>query len=551
MLPSNSPRRHAIFFSMMPRTLRFASALWCILLSLSALVSASAAAIPEESGSAPDRIAATSRAAELAPGAAETAGRSSPDHHRRGRAAARKGRQSEAAPPDSLEARLSAVLQGRCLRGARLGVEVISLRDGKTVFERNPLLPLAPASTMKVLTTGAILKRLGADFRYQTLFLTDGRIGGGALRGNLYVRGVGAPDLVMERWGEIANDLAALGISEIDGDVVGDESYFDAERRAPGWPSPTNSNPYNAPISALSANFNTVQVSVLPTKAGQKPMVLLEPSSDLVRAVNSARTASGTALRMRRSFDGQANTVTVKGTIGARAGIRIEWLGVEDPPRVAASVLKAVIEQSGVKVQGKVALGLTPPDAELIYAYPSKPLAEIVADANKNSINFIAECLQRTLGAAAYGTPGSREKGARAVRQLVADSGGPIEGLELVDGSGLSTENRVTVKALVSVLAGMLSDERAGPAFLASLPIAGEDGTLRHRLLDARGRVRAKTGSINSARGLAGYVLDLDDRPAYAFAVLVNGYRCGETGVLAAMDDIARVLVEAAGTVSG
>src|SRR5262249_2948585 len=158
------------------------------------------------------------------------------------------------------------------------------------------------------------------------------------------------------------------------------------------------------------------------------------------------------------------------------------------------------------------------------------------SDANKNSNNFISECLHRTLGAVELGPPGSREKGAEAVRRLVAECGDSADSLELIDGCGLSRDDRVTARVLVDVLSAMLSDPRAGPGFVASLPICGVDGTLRHRLADVRGRVHAKTGTVNSSRALAGYVFDPADRPAYAFAILINGYHCGEGKVLAAMD---------------
>ena len=445
--------------------------------------------------------------------------------------------------PPTLESSLSAGLKRKCLSGARVGVAVASVADGRIVFERNPLLPLTPASTLKVLTTAAALDRLGPEFRYETLVFTDGVLNDGVLKGNLYLRGSGAPDLVVERWRELAAGLASLGMREISGSVVGDESYFDAERRPPGWPAPRNTNPYNAPISALSANFNTVEVRVLPSRPGQKPVVVLEPRSDLVRADNRARTGQGTALRLGRSFDGAVNTVVVRGTIGSRSPGRREWIVVEDPARVAAAVLAAALEEAGVTVAGGASLGVTPPEATLIYSFASKPLAEIVSDANKNSNNFVSECLQRTLGAVGSGPPGSREKGAQALLRLVQDSGGPLEGLHLVDGSGLSSDNRLTARALVAVLLKMAADPRSGAPFLESLPASGVDGTLRHRLTDVAGRIRGKTGTIGGVKALAGYAVDAGGRPVFAFAILVNGYHCSERGVVAAMDELARALV--------
>jgi D-alanyl-D-alanine carboxypeptidase/D-alanyl-D-alanine-endopeptidase (penicillin-binding protein 4) len=439
------------------------------------------------------------------------------------------------------ELHASAVCTG-CFACARVGAAVDDLSDGHVVNESNSYLPLEPASTMKVLTTAAALDRFGADWRYATNLYASGPVEAGVLKGDLHLRGAGAPDLVIERWDEIAAEVAALGIRSIEGSVVGDDSFFDGERRPPGWPSSTNASPYNSPISSLSANFNTVRVSVLPTRSGQKPTVLVEPRSLAVVSVNRARTGKRTALNVGRSWNGRQNTVTVSGTIGSRSGGLSEYVSIEDPALVATAVLQRSLESAGIVVKGRPKLGPVPQGAALLWSHSSKPLWEILADTNKNSNNFMAECLHRTLGAEVYGAPGDRAKGSTAVDGFLERANASRAGLVLFDGSGLSHANRVTARTLLDTLVAMHADPDSSGWFFATLPVGGVDGTLAGRLRDVAGMIHAKTGTISGARGLAGYVTDPVGRPRYAFAIIVNDYRCGESAALAGIDAFARTL---------
>jgi len=452
--------------------------------------------------------------------------------------------QSRPAPPQprNLQERLAQVVTGGCLGSAKVGAAVVSLPDGRTVFESDAYAPLEPASTMKVLTTAAVLDRFGPDWRYATNIYADGPIEHGVLSGNLIIRGSGAPDLVIERWPEMAARISGLGITGITGDIVGDDSFFDGERRPPGWPPAANANSYNSPISALAANFNTVRVSVMPTAAGKRPTVLVEPFSPLIKADNRAKTGKRTSLRLGRSWNGRQNTISVTGTIGARSGPMSDYVAIEEPALATTSALQDALGNAGITVSGKAALGPTPPGATLLWTESSKPLWEIAADTNKNSNNFMAECLQRTLGADSFGAPGTRRKGADAVDGWLQRIGASRAGVTLFDGSGLAHANHLTARTLVDALVSQQADPGLGPYFVATLPICGVDGTLTGRLGDVAGQVRAKTGTISGARGLAGYVMDPGGQPRYAFAILVNAYRCGERTALASVDSFARAL---------
>jgi D-alanyl-D-alanine carboxypeptidase/D-alanyl-D-alanine-endopeptidase (penicillin-binding protein 4) len=410
--------------------------------------------------------------------------------------------------------------------GAGVGVIVVSLRDGTTLYEKNAARPLVPASTMKVLTSAAALDRLGPDWRYETRLLSAAPVGpDGVLDGDLFVKEP-APRFVVER---MQSSRRPPQPARIRGDVVADLLYFD-EQRPPEWPHSSNPNPYAAPISALAANFSTVRVTVTPgPRLGAPAEILVEPLSDAILVSGRVKTTStGRAVhasrRLERGGDGEvANRIVVSGRIGLYSGPWEAFLPIENPAAVAVAAVKRALQGAGIVVQGQARIGAAPEGAITLGSVPSKPLAEIVRDMNKHSQNFIAEMMQRTLGGEVFGPPASREKGARAVQAFLRSCGVDPQTVQLTDGSGLSRSNLLTAEALARVLVRMRSDARLEASFVESLPIGGVDGTLERRMYgSALGRVRAKTGSVAGVTALAGYVDDTSEGPV-AFAFLVNG----------------------------
>jgi len=455
---------------------------------------------------------------------AATAGRSS------GKSAHRATTHRAAPSPASLPEALRQRMRRLSAQGVVVGASVISLRDGRTLFDASPERPLMPASTMKVLTGSAILDKLGPDWRFETRFLADGPIMNGVVEGNLYVVGACEPDLVVERFPEIAAGIATAGVREVRGDIVADLRYFDGEERPPEWPYGRQS-PYSAPISALAANFSSVRVTVTAGPGQAAPaVVLVEPPSDAVQVTSTVRTVKSGRPYVRatrlleRTADGTvANRIVVSGRMPVTAAPWQDFLTIEDPAGVAVSAVKHALQDASITVRGVSRIGVLPEHTVPVYTLKSKPLSEIVRDMNKNSNNFIAELLLRTLGAETYGAPGSREKGARAVEAFLRTCGIDPDSVKQTDGSGLSRSNTLTPETLVRVLVRMWGDERIGSSFVSSLPVGGIDGTLRGRMFGAaHGRVLAKTGHIDGVSALAGYVEDTSEGPV-AFAFIVNG----------------------------
>ena len=438
-----------------------------------------------------------------------------------------RARASESPPaPMPLAERLAPLVRAPALSPDETGIAILLLPEGRPIFTRNADRPLLPASTLKILTSAAALALLKPEFLYQTRIFADAPIdAAGTVAGNLYIQGFGAPDLIAESWWLLAKRLSALGLRRVDGDLVADESYFDTVRRPPGWPQLAADSWYNAPVGALSCNFNVVTVTVDASPLlGARPDLTLEPAASYFQVLNRATTTTGpNSLSVSRSFENGQNGLVVTGTIRRGSGPAVFHRAVEEPALYALHTFREIARSERIEIKGNLAVGAVPDKARELHAHESRPLGALVRDMNKNSNNFMAEMLVKTLAAQFVGTPGTTAAGLDVIRNYIAGLGIDVSGVRLMDGSGLSDEDRVPARVLAEVLARFWGDFEIGPELVASLPIGGADGTLDERFggEGSRRRVRAKTGRIAGALTLAGYAANRDGR-TLAFVVLAG-----------------------------
>jgi D-alanyl-D-alanine carboxypeptidase/D-alanyl-D-alanine-endopeptidase (penicillin-binding protein 4) len=423
-------------------------------------------------------------------------------------------------------------LTARVQRG-EWGAMVVSLTRGDTLFAQNVGARLMPASTMKLLTSSIAFERFGPDYQFSTDILRDGTVGpDGILHGNLYLRGDGDPALSGkfltggsdEPMRRLADLVAAQGIRRVAGSVIGDASGFDDQKIPEGWLTRYLQASYAARVSALSLNENLVAVAVSPSSAGQQANVSLEPSSSGIPLVNNVRTVSGGGARLsfRKQSDG---TIYAAGTIGSRAGTRKYVYIVEDPASFATGALRNALIARGISVDGASRLAPTPVSATKIASLKSPPLFSMIAAMNRESINHYAELFFRD---AARGPKrdavGSVANSSRVLHDFFTDKvHADASPLYFADGSGLSTLDRVTPRAMTQLL-GYAHTSSWGPWLHASLPVAGNSELLRRRMRNtpAEGNLHAKTGTTNDVIGLAGYVTAADGE-VLAFTFLYNG----------------------------
>jgi D-alanyl-D-alanine carboxypeptidase/D-alanyl-D-alanine-endopeptidase (penicillin-binding protein 4) len=454
------------------------------------------------------------------------------------------------APARELESALRAIVAGGPLASARTSVVVEDVETGQVVFARDPDVLLNPASNVKLVTSAAALARLGPEFRFDTELFLDAGGADGAAR-TLYVRGKGDPTLVTERLWAIAGDLVHLGVRRV-GDVVVDESYFDGERVGPGFDQEAGDRSYLAPAGAASLNWNTVAVHVAPgDRKGAKARVELEPASDLFDVdVRATTVAAGGRRRITVSSvrAGARQRIVVDGRVPLGSRLQTIWRRIDDPALYLGHTLRRLMELRGAKFQGKVRTGQVPRSARLVHVAQSESLGEVVRRLNKTSNNFVAEQLLKTLGAETKGAPGSWPKGVQAVEEFLADVGIPRGAYVMRNGSGLNDTNRFSARQLATLLRAMWARFPLHAEYLASLPVAGRDGTIRWRMegSEAEGRLRAKTGTLENVTSLSGYVENAAHR-TLAFAILVNDFAGRASGAVRSVDALGAALAASGG----
>lgn len=453
-----------------------------------------------------------------------------------------------AQPGDDLSGRLDAALHSRALRGSRTAALVVSRSDGRVVYARDADRALIPASNQKVLTALAALATFGPTHRFPTQVWVEPELGADGVAGNLWLRGGGDPALTSEDFWRLAADLRRLGLRRVRGDLVLDDSAFDHERWHPSW-GPTSARAYHAPVGALTVNYGAFSAAVRPGSSQGAPVqVALDPPTDFLRLVNRAVTGppgARRALAVDRSAADDAELVTVSGMLPLGQEPRDVYRSVLDPARYAGAVLRMQLQGLGIAVEGQTRLGAVPDTASLLHEFEGPPLAEAVRLFVKFSNNVMGETLVKAMGAQASGQSGSWANGMPAMRSRLEALGIDTAPLTLVDGSGLSYENRVTPRALVQALEVADRSFRFGPELVAALPIAAGDGTLEERAEGAAYSLRAKTGLLTRVTGLSGYA-HLADGGDVIFSVIANGFRSDAASAMAALDAFAEALVSSA-----
>jgi D-alanyl-D-alanine carboxypeptidase/D-alanyl-D-alanine-endopeptidase (penicillin-binding protein 4) len=445
-------------------------------------------------------------------------------------------------PADArLRATIDALLTDKSIAGGRIGVLVERTRGGAPVYVRNANERMHPASNNKVITTAVALSLLGPAHRWRTDLSTD-HYDDGVAR-NLYLIGRGDPRFVSESLWNMVEDARIGGLRKITGDIIVDDTWFTADRMAPGFDDKDQDSAYRAATGAMSLNFNSVSIQILPAKkAGSPPHVIPRPDSGFLDIKVTATTSSRGRAKLRVSARKHKDRTRV--TVGGRipvshAGI-ITRKRIDNPPLYAGFALVHALKRAGIETKGRIRLGAAPPKKRRLARHWSPPLGSVVADVNKLSNNFMAEHLVRTLGRRAGA--GDWRSGTKVVSQFLREEVG-IKGFKYVNGSGLFGDAAFSARDLVEVLRYMGKRNPPLPEFPASLSIGGTDGTLRRRLKGAAlGAVRAKTGTLDGVICLSGYLVFADGTPG-VFSILMNDIPGRPWKVWALQDQIVSALL--------
>ncbi|MDP2154660.1 MAG: D-alanyl-D-alanine carboxypeptidase/D-alanyl-D-alanine-endopeptidase [Sulfuricella sp.] len=417
-----------------------------------------------------------------------------------------------------LPAPVAKALREAGIPAASVGVFVQDVSARKPLIAHRANQSMSPASTMKLVTTYAGLELLGPAYTWKTEVLTGGTVAGDVLTGDLVVKGYGDPTLTLESFWNLLRDVRKLGIREIRGDLLLDNSYFQATGGDPGAFDNESYRPYNVLPEALLVNFKAVRFRLVPEADGGV-RVIADPDPARLRVVNRLQPLEGPCGDWREGVTteigkngGDAVTVLVSGAYPRACGEKSLYLGLFDNTGHVDALFRQLWQELGGTFQGRVREGVAAPGARLLASRESRALAEVVRDINKFSNNVMARQLLLTIGREAGGE-GSTRGAVRVVDKWLAERGMAFPELEIENGSGLSRTEHITPAHLGT----LLLEAWRGPLmaeFVSSLPIAAVDGTMKKRLHDqgVAGHAHIKTGSLRGVKAIAGYVHDRKGR---------------------------------------
>jgi D-alanyl-D-alanine carboxypeptidase/D-alanyl-D-alanine-endopeptidase (penicillin-binding protein 4) len=426
---------------------------------------------------------------------------------------------------ETLPRPVAAALANHQLDGAGLSIFVQAVDGTAPLLAFNEDVLRSPASVIKLLTSYAALDVLGPAYTWETEVLVTGPVRKGRLEGDLVLRGGGDPGLSTERFWTLLREIRAHGIREIAGDLVVDVTLFAPHGEDPADFDGQRYRAYNVLPSALLVNSNAVEFRVMRDAGGVS--VYVDPPMEGFRVENQVGDRQGPCSGFQRgvAFDlpggFEGRHAVLSGAFPSACTDYTLWRSVLPAPEFADAVFRALWRQLGGRLEGGLRVEAAPADAQQLLVYRSLPLNEQLRAINKWSNNPMTRHLLLTLGLQHAGPPATAEKGRAAVAAWLEAKGLAMPGLYLDNGSGLSRNTRVTAAGL----GAMLLDAWRHPQmadFIASLPIAAYDGTLRRRYRgDMAGRLSLKTGRLDDVSAIAG-VMQSRSGQRYAVVVILN-----------------------------
>lgn len=430
---------------------------------------------------------------------------------------------------DVLPPQLAQALSAANIPSASVAINVQEAGASRPILRANDATPMNPASVMKLVTTYAALERLGPAYRWKTEAFLEGDLRDGVLSGNLLLRGGGDPKLNLESFWVLLRALRAKGLKDIRGDLVLDRGRFE---RAAGDPARFDGDPfrpYNVLPDPLLVNFRSLRFIFQAVPGTGTARISVEPHPPALELVNVLKLSEGPCPEGRAfrdlllpTFEPAKQRAIFAGRFPASCGEKDLNVALLEPNDQVGGILRQLWAETGGSWSGAARDGSVPESATPFHVHESPSLAELVRDVNKLSNNVMARHLYLTLGMEASGAPAGPEKSMAAVRDWIRQKGLSVPELVMENGSGLSRAERISAASMAALLQSAWRSS-VMPEFMASLPVAATDGTMRRRLKGegVSGQAHIKTGLLSDARAMAGYVLDRRGR-RMVVVMLVN-----------------------------
>ncbi len=434
---------------------------------------------------------------------------------------------SQASGGERLPEGMAGALKAGNIPFSAVGATVVPLSGKGLSLTFNDTQPMNPASTMKLVTTLAALEMLGPQYTWRTSALATAPVRDGVLEGDLYLRGSGDPQFVIENLWILLQRLRGIGVRDIAGDLVIDRSVFEAAAHDPAAFDGEALRPYNAGPDGLLLNFKSISFHFVPLPDIKQVRVYAIPAVAGMTVPTTVRAAEGACNDWRARIGGDFSDSLrpqFRGAFPLSCGEQVWHVSLFAHPQYVGAVFRALWEAGGGAWQGRVREAATPPEARHLVHHDSRSLAEVIRDINKFSNNVMARQLFLTLGAEGTRQPANAERAQRVVGEWLVGKGLDRREFVLENGAGLSRVERLTPAGLARLLVSAWASPLM-PEFVSSLPLVGVDGTMRKRV-GAAGAAHIKTGLLADTRGIAGYVLAASGR-RYAVVAFVNHANAG------------------------
>lgn len=420
------------------------------------------------------------------------------------------------------------VLTGLNIPADDVSILVRRIDTTEPLLSHLPEVPRNPASVMKLVTTWSGLELLGPAYTWPTEVYFGGDFDGQTLYGDLGIKGFGDPFLVIEEYWKLIRSLRRLGLQQIEGDLLLDDTYFDIPPEDPGAFDGQPYRTYNVVPNALLVNFKAIRFFFLADPVNRRVLVSSDPELPNLVVRNRITLADGPCRGYQAGISfgiddpDEISRVILEGAFPARCNNYSLSRTVLQHDSYAYGLFRSLWNDLGGSLQGRLAKGTIPEDATLILTWQSPPLAEVIRSINKNSNNVMTRQLLLTIGAQHRAIPGREADGIAVIDEFLQAQGFHDGSLRMINGAGLSRDSRVSAQLMTDLLEAAAKRAYA-PEFMASLSIAGIDGTTRNRFDESSGNgvMHVKTGRLDHVSALAGYAHGGDDA-LYVLAIMMN-----------------------------
>lgn len=440
--------------------------------------------------------------------------------------------------PAQLGVAVDAIANRTQFRRSRWGILIQTLSTATTLYSRDAQQYFIPASNVKLLTTAAVLQKLGPQFRIRTSVYGD-------RNGRLYIVGRGDPSIGETQLKDLAKQLKQRGIDRVS-QLIADDNYFQGEQVNPYWQWEDVQAGYGAPINSLIFNENAIKLVLSPQSIGQPLRVTFADATQANQwriENNSATVRKEESEFVEVGRDFWQPIIRVRGKLRLGSESESVYVSVVNPANNFIQRFRQVLNAEGITVTQALVVSNSPPQTQELAAVESPLLADLVRETNQESVNIYAEVLLRLLGKIAPVPRKNKDDfGLQELAAALTQLGVNSDGYVLADGSGLSRQNLVSPEALVQTLR-LMANSPLRSIYRDSLPVAGTSGTLKNRFnnTSAQGIVQAKTGTLTGVSALSGYI-DIPNFEPVAFSLIVNQSDLSARDLREAIDEIVLVL---------